>query len=422
MSAAFAKLEAGRVVGRWTLEEAIGRGGFSEVWRARSGDEVVALKLLVHDVHGAALQKEATALGVVRGEGIVRTIEAGLDATPPYLALDLLAGGDLRARLAEAGGRFRPSEALLVVERILEVLARVHREGVVHADMKPENVLFDAEGSLHLSDFGLSRRISQQTATLSVSLSLADARLAGTLDYMAPEQREGAKPTPGCDVFAVGVILHELLLGERPLGVLAKPSERDEHLPPLVDRVLARALAANPRDRYPHAGAFLKDLRVELWNDGNALVRARAGIRERISLADAWPFLWAIFGGCLALGSVVATFDSTVRDRPFSDDHMKGLAVAAAVLLPLAAIMTFWKPYKTKLKGRLARVESQLEMLKSWREVNLSKPPVEWSREVRLRRARIASGAPAMLRRVRYVLLLVRRWRRRRARARALKV
>ena len=131
---------------------------------------------------------------------------------------------------------------------MLEILGRVHRDGVVHGDLKPENVLFQ-DGDLHLADFGLSRRIAQRSATLSVSLSLEDARLAGTLDYMAPEQREGEKPTPRSDVFAMGVILYELLMGERPQGVFAMPSKRHRGLPPIDGpdaRVLARARPEAP--------------------------------------------------------------------------------------------------------------------------------------------------------------------------------
>src|SRR5581483_8497046 len=94
--------------------------------------------------------------------------------------------------------------SILIFEQILAVLGRVHREGIVHGDLKPENVLFTGDqgdrrehrgDQPFLADFGLSRRITQRSASLSVSLSLEDARLAGTLDYMAPEQRTGEKPT-----------------------------------------------------------------------------------------------------------------------------------------------------------------------------------------------------------------------------------
>jgi len=243
----------GELVGGFRLEEPVGRGGFSEVWKATSATDPkarpVALKVLIHPEHVSQLRAEAAALALVRGEGILPVLAMDLANDPPYLALELVSGGDLRAHAREwRGGRLPPYEAVKVVEQILAILARVHKEGVVHGDLKPENVLKGERGAL-LADFGLSRRVSQGTATLSVSLSRDDARLAGTIDYMAPEQREGQKPTARSDVYALGVILYELLMGERPQGMFAFPSERDARCPPVIDRILACSLAKDPRHR-----------------------------------------------------------------------------------------------------------------------------------------------------------------------------
>ncbi len=388
----------GERIGRFELVAPLGRGGFSEVWRARDASGLplapdVALKLLVNADHVAELRREANLLGVVRGDGIVRTLEVGLAEEVPFIALELLEGGDLRRRFAKDA--FDPAKALAIVERIIEILARVHSEGVVHGDLKPENVVFAANGDLHIADFGLSRRISQRTATLSVSLSLADARLAGTLDYMAPEQREGDKPTVRSDIYAVGVILHELLLGERPQGLLVPPSERDARIPPLVDRVLATALAPDPRDRFASAAAMLKALRVELWNDSTSLRLARAGLRERDSLAHAWPFLWVLCGlGVLGMGV----------DQP-------GFAPAAVGgLLPVVPLWAGLRPLRARFGARIRKIDRQLETLKAWREVDLNEPLPTWSAAGVERRERAANAWIVLGRKARLVVKRIWRW------------
>jgi hypothetical protein len=382
----------GEKIGRWVLEEPVGVGGFSEVWRASpaldlppewlqmqppviTAEPEVAIKILVHAELVATLEKEKNALALIRGEGIVRTIDANLDHDPPYLVLAYLAGGDLRARLRKEGGKLHPSEALRTVERILEILSRVHKEGVVHGDLKPENVLFSRRGELHLADFGLSRRISQRSATLSVSLSLADARLAGTLEYMAPEQRDGEKPTARSDVYAVGVILHELLTGERPQGLMELPGRRDVTLPPLVDRTLAGALALDPRERFEDAGAMLKFLRVGLWNDGNALRTTGDGLRDRQVVAAHFEKAWAM----------ATLFLVGISLADMTRDLAGFLAFGTALLVTLAPLLVLL-PWLGRWNARLlraqARVEGQLAVLRGWREPDTVKAVTAWAPEL----------------------------------------
>jgi serine/threonine protein kinase len=404
------RYQTGALVGTWRLVEPLGRGGFSEVWRAEStfveAPQTVALKILVNDDHVAELRKEAQALGLVVGDGIVRTIEANLANDPPYLALALLPGGDLRTRLRAAGGKLPPEQGLRLFEHLLEILTRVHREGIVHGDLKPENILFDAQGSPHIADFGLSRRMTQRTATLSVSLSRADARLAGTIEYMAPEQREGEKPSPRSDVYALGVILHELLLGERPQGVSLPPSVRDPRLPPLVDTTLAHALALDPRDRYENAGALLKMLRFSLWQDAQTLRATRTGLRERLSLGDAWLLFWLLTVGFLAL-VILPLF---LEGHALGADHMTALLAAALPLLVLFPAIAGWH---ARMNARVEAIEKQLATLKGWREVAPDAPLATWSPEVQKRRTRNRSILLSTLRAIRVFLK-----RRRRARSR----
>ncbi len=413
-------------VGRWELIAPLGKGGFSEVWHARHAIPCeplagmgpgmpVALKLLVHPEHVVELRKEASALAIVRGEGIVRTFETDLEHEPPFIALALLEGGDLRARLRESEGKLGCSEALRLVERLLEILGRVHREGVVHGDLKPENVLFTLHGAASgswaepfLADFGLSRRIAQRSATLSVSLSLADARLAGTIEYMAPEQREGAKPTPRCDVYALGVILHELVTGERPQGVFDLPGKKDPGLPPLVDRTLAGALALDPRERFADAGAMLKFLRVGLWNDGQLLRASQAGVRDRGVIAGDYAWAW--------LGTV--GFLAAISQNELRKSGAHALAFLAALLvasLPIAVVLPALRRWNARLRRDGDRIERQIEVLRGWREPDAAKTIESIAPEV-VRRAKRRTTFRWLLSMLR--IALWRRRRRRRLRAR----
>lgn len=307
--AAVTRLRPGSQLGPWRLEALLGRGGFAEVWRAvgPASSRPVALKVVTDDEHATILRAETRTHALVRARGLVGLIASDVEATPPWLALELMTGGTLRDRLSAARrssgpGGIEPAKALQLVESILEVLARLHREGIVHGDLKPENVLFDGEGRPRLSDLGLSRRLSAHTATLVLSRSLADARWAGTVDYMAPELRSGCRPTERSDVFALGVVLYETLLGQRPQGVGASPGAVLPELPAAVDALLARSLAEDERRRPTDARDMLSCLRTGLWREHRELTTTRFAIDHRRQLTLALPLVW--LGTCAALAQV----------------------------------------------------------------------------------------------------------------------
>ena len=350
----------GEEIAGHVLVAPLGRGGFSEVWRARPSGGVVevALKLVVHPEHAAQLRSEADALSLVGGPGIVPVLGVRLDEDPPVIFLELLEGGDLRARVGQLGS----VEAVSIFERIVEVCARVHREGVVHGDLKPENVLFDRAGKLYLSDFGLSRRISQRSASLSVSISLEDARLLGTLDYMAPEQRAGERPTPRSDVFALGVILYELLTGERPHGVFTMPGERDPSLPPVIDRALASALAPDPTHRFASAGALLGFLKAGLGSDWESLAFAhqritrilRSDPKERAMRAP------IVLGVLVLFLLVIAVAASRRHDEDTQGDMVIGaLGLAAGLVLTRLCFRPLLRVIDAR-RLELARVQEKI--------------------------------------------------------------
>jgi serine/threonine-protein kinase len=374
---------AGERVGPYTLEDPLGRGGFSEVWRARGAKgEVVALKLLIHPEHMSQLRAEASALALVRGDGVVKILALDLEHDPPYLALELLAGGNLRDWLRSTEGSLPPPIAVEVFEEILEVLDAVHEEGIVHGDLKPENVLFASErGSVKLADFGLSRRIAQKTATLSVSLSLDDARLAGTLDYMAPEQRAGEKPSTRSDIYAAGVVLYELLTGERPQGVFAMPSEKNAAIPPIIDRIIASSLAQDPRHRFASAGAVLAFLHSELKTDWKELARAHARVTALLAggtIAVASSPAPVLIGLCLVVFPLFVVLVNMVKiDAAGQARFVAGAVLGTAITLMVRSLAGPWlrkrRASLIQLRDKLAQ---QIRSQGEWSRVGQPKAPI----------------------------------------------
>ncbi len=372
--------KAGDRIGPWTLRRPVGRGGFSEVWVAHLDNPRLerpihtgeaALKLLIHPEHRDQLRAEAAALSLVKGRGVVPIYDMDLAGDPPWIALELLHGGNLRVRMQ---AEMMPSTtAISIFERILSILARVHREGIVHGDLKPENVLYGERNELLLADFGLSRRISQRSASLSVSLSLEDVRLAGTLDYMAPEQRSGEKPTTRSDVYACGVILYELLTRERPQGVFKMPSEIDRSLPPVVDRLIACSLAQDPRHRFASAGAMLAFLRAGVAGDWQELAKAHARLS---TLAHSSHAAEAAQTEVLftAMGIEVATMAIVTSpvSFPTAGEHITrfgaGAAVASGIFVASLPLVQPWLARRAATIYALrAQIEEQIKTGQRWK-------------------------------------------------------
>ena len=153
-------------------------------------------------------------------------------------------------RQALQAGSIHPQEALAIVPQICEALQFAHDEGVVHRDIKPENILIDKRGRVKIADFGLAKLLGQETAGHGLT---ATQQVMGTLQYMAPEQMEGAKEVDHrADIFSLGVVFYELLTGELPVGRFAPPSQKVQ-VDVRLDEVVLRALENEPARRYQHA-------------------------------------------------------------------------------------------------------------------------------------------------------------------------
>jgi eukaryotic-like serine/threonine-protein kinase len=229
------------------LLEEIGRGGMGRVFRARHArlDRVVAVKLLPAELAAdpafqARFAREARTLARLSHPHIVTVHDFGaLSDGSGYLVMEYVAGGTLRSRLP------LPLEAAEKVARELSsALAYAHEAGVVHRDIKPENVLFDTGGRARLADFGIARLLLDEQTALTAPLVVL-----GTPRYMAPEARAGAATDARVDVFAVGVMLREMLGEGAPSAARAR-----------LESVARRASATEPNQRFASAGELLRVL------------------------------------------------------------------------------------------------------------------------------------------------------------------
>jgi hypothetical protein len=291
------------VLGHYELLEEIGRGGMGVVYRARDTllDRVVALKLIRSGVLAESdeidrFQREARAAAHIQHPHIVAVHELGSHAGQHYLSMTLAPGGSLDRHRA----RFQPPrEAAALVEKVARAVGAAHERGIVHRDLKPSNVLLDARDEPLVGDFGLAKFLQDK-----VELTQMGQRV-GTPAYMAPEQAadEPGPVTPGTDVWALGVILYELLTGVRPfVGTstgLASRIRTEEPAPPrrlcpgldpALQAVVLHCLEKDPARRYPGGTDLADDLRR--WLDGEAtVVRPRrwpARVARRLRRHPVW--------------------------------------------------------------------------------------------------------------------------------------
>jgi beta-lactam-binding protein with PASTA domain/tRNA A-37 threonylcarbamoyl transferase component Bud32 len=261
----------GRLVdGRYEVSSRIARGGMATVYLAtdRRLDRQVALKIMhPHLAEGADVaarfRREARAAARLTHPGIVGVYDQGSEGDLNYLTLEYVDGRNLR-RALRAKGAFSLGEALDILESILDALAAAHRAGLVHRDMKPENVLIAADGRVKVADFGLARAVTEATAA-------STGNLLGTVAYLSPEIVTSGTADARADVYAVGVLFYEMLTGhppfegETPIQVAYKhvhstiPAASDAvpWLPLEIDDLIATLTAREVGDRPVDAGAAL---------------------------------------------------------------------------------------------------------------------------------------------------------------------
>src|ERR1700748_3339497 len=287
-------------VGRYALKTILGKGGLGTVYAAWDPllSRTVALKTLHIDADPAAREaldalflNDARAAARLSHPHIVTVFDAGPSDTGVYIAMERLQGQDLRHLLLQ-GVRPGPIEAAQVVRRVADALAYAHRKGVVHCDIKPANIFMTGRMHPKVLDFGIARVAHRDVPAL-------EGVIAGSPYYLAPEQMDGRSVDRRSDVYSLGVVLYELLVGKKPFEGSsleeitaavkagdAVPAHRVSPKIPLGLSVIAgRAMAHDPDQRYPSARHLSMELRHwvdsaearALRNDARGPVRAPAG-------------------------------------------------------------------------------------------------------------------------------------------------
>src|SRR5512135_3346361 len=251
--------------GRYELDGVVGRGGMAEVYRARDIrlDRIVAVKTLREDLardqtFQARFRREAQSAASLNHPSIVAVYDTGEDMVGPvpvpYIVMEYVDGRTLRDLLRD-DRRLLPERALEITDGTLRALEYSHRNGIVHRDIKPGNVMLTRAGDVKVMDFGIARAVS-------------------TAQYLSPEQARGERVDARSDLYSTGCLLYELLTGrppftgDSPVAIAYQhvredplpPSRVNGDVPPGVDAVVLKAMAKNPANRYPSAAEMAADI------------------------------------------------------------------------------------------------------------------------------------------------------------------
>lgn len=257
---------------RYRIDRPIARGGMSTVYRCvdeRLGREVAAKVMGDKYVDDALFldrfRREARAMAQLTHPNLVNVYDFSVNGAHAFLIMELITGGTLRELLAERGP-MPPHAATAVMRSVLTGLSVAHAKGMVHRDIKPDNVLINGDHRVKLADFGLVRATSESRHSTD--------QIVGTVAYLSPEQVDGSEVSPASDVYSAGVVLFELLTGSTPFSGdnqlthafarmnedVPAPSSRIAGVPKLFDELVATATARNPQERFTDASDFLAAL------------------------------------------------------------------------------------------------------------------------------------------------------------------
>jgi serine/threonine-protein kinase len=278
-----------RRFGRYVLRSRLGSGGMAEVFLAEARSETgapvqVALKLMRKGVSAEAFADEADLMGLLEHPNLVSRLEVGEAFGRFFIAMEFMVGGDLEGLLRahrQPGRRIPPALGAHVCIEVLRALEYFHqartRSGrpleLIHCDVNPSNIFFTGQGAVKLGDFGVAK-------ARGMDLGPEDGVTAGKLHYLSPEQTRGESLTPASDLFSLGIVLHELVLGFHPFErdsqdadvVMAAIQSAKLSLPDTLDKqlgaILRKALAPEVGSRYRTAGDFAGALLTWAKNTG----------------------------------------------------------------------------------------------------------------------------------------------------------
>ena len=279
----------GRLIsGRYRIEAVVGTGGMAVVYRALDEQEnrTVAVKVLRREYESdmefvRRFSREAEAAAKMSHDNIVNLLDVGIEGETRYIVMEYVDGKTLKEMIREEG-RIHPDLALRMTIRILAAVDHAHRNGIVHRDIKPQNILVDKKGRVRVADFGIARLKASQTTKID-----AGGSAMGSVHYLSPEQAQGEVADEQSDLYSVGIVLYEMLTGKVPFDgdttvsvALKHVNEEPEslrshnsHISRALDEVTMRALCKDKERRYQTAAEMAADLRLTISRPKGGFVR-----------------------------------------------------------------------------------------------------------------------------------------------------
>ena len=267
----------GKIISRrFRVEDIIGRGGMAIVYRAfdLKTHQTVALKVLREEYeddpeYKERFKREAEVNKKLNHPNVVNSIDAGFISGVSYIAFEYVDGQTLKEVIAEKG-KMEQEKAVHCALSILAALSHAHQRGIIHRDVKSQNVMITRNGQVKIADFGIAGLADTKTLT-------SDGNVMGSVHYFSPEQAKGMRATSASDLYSVGIILYEMLTGHVPfegetavsvammhLMETPKPVQEEADVCRAVELIMERALKKEPRDRYQSADTMIRDLRRAL--------------------------------------------------------------------------------------------------------------------------------------------------------------
>jgi len=335
-------LEPGDVLGnRYEILQLLGEGGMGAVYKARDRelDRPVALKLIRPELASspamlARFKQELLLSRQVTHKNVIRIYDLGDADGVKFITMEFVEGKDLRALIHEKK-KFSPEESIRIMQQVCEALDAAHSVGVIHRDLKPQNIMQESSGRILVMDFGLARTMEGDGMTQT-------GALVGTMDYMSPEQALGRELDQRSDLFTAGLILYELLTGKMPFradSVLASlikrtqeravpVSDLDKTIPGALSGIVSKCLERDPKLRYQTAKELLRD--IDTWQGKRAA--ATLGFH-----ADVKPWgqtiPWPLIGGVLTVLLLLAV-GYVFRRALFSPSSARGGPTLSLAVIP----------------------------------------------------------------------------------------
>lgn len=279
---------------RYEILEVIGTGGMAVVYKARCHrlNRLVAIKILRDDLAQDAefrrrFHDESQAVAMLSHPNIMAVYDVSKSSDLEYIVMELLDGITLKQYMQKKGEPLSWKEALHFITQIMKALSHAHGRGIIHRDIKPQNIMVLRDGSIKVADFGIARLASAAQSTLT-------QEALGSVHYISPEQARGSRIDARSDIYSAGVVLYEMLTGRLPFegesavsvaiqhlsSVPLAPREIDPDIPEALELICMKAMCANLEKRYPSADAMLEDLEKFRKNNSVDLGYIRADLEE----------------------------------------------------------------------------------------------------------------------------------------------